>query len=209
MLFVRRCPGCGEPARLICHNCEAKLRFLAVDQGASHELSRHRARVLGLDGFQAVFSYDPLVSRIILAAKNGGRRDVLVQLAGWLLVGPQTPSVAGSGFELDVVTWVPASRQQLRRRGYDQGYVLARAVGHRIGVRPCRLLGRSSREAQAGRSRADRLGGPHLRVRRPCPARVLLIDDVATTGASLARASEVLRSGGAQSVHAGVIAVVE
>jgi predicted amidophosphoribosyltransferase len=76
-------------------------------------------------------------------------------------------------------------------------------------VRSCALLVREQREAQAGRSRADRLGGPHLRIRRPCPARVLLVDDVTTTGASLARAGEALRSGGARSVHGGVIAVVD
>lgn len=171
---------------------------------------------LGLDGLWATFAYDPLVSRLVLTAKNGGRRDLLVLYGRWLasVVDPPGASAGvdptgdlGGGF--DVVTWVPASRRQRRRRGYDQGQVLARAVGRPLGLPSRRLLGRTGPGAQAGRGRSDRLTGPGLRPLRASPSRVLLVDDVVTTGASMARAAAVLRQSGAAVVHAAAVAVVE
>jgi predicted amidophosphoribosyltransferase len=153
----------------------------------------------GLDWLDAAFAYDRLASRIVVAAKNGGRRDVLIQLAAWL-------PAAGGPF--DVVTWVPASRQRRRRRGYDQGRVLARHCGRRIGVGSRCLLARPRDDGRANRSRADRLAGPWFVATARCPPRVLLIDDVATTGASLVSAAGALRAVGARFVAASVLASV-
>ena len=61
-------------------------------------------------------------------------------------------------------------------------------------------------EGQTGRSRAERLMGPTLRPTGPSPARVVVIDDVTTTGASLSRAAMALRGAGARSVHALCVA---
>jgi predicted amidophosphoribosyltransferase len=161
-------------------------------------------RSLGLDGIVVMLAYDALVGRVVLAAKNGGRRDLLAVLGRNLAYETQA-RLPGPG-RFDVITWVPASRRQARRRGYDQGRLLAVATGRSLGVPARCLLARSRHEAQAGRSRTDRLQGPELRPRRPCPARVLLVDDVATTGASLARAAAVLRGAGARTVHGAVVA---
>ncbi|MDH4075469.1 MAG: phosphoribosyltransferase family protein, partial [Acidimicrobiia bacterium] len=218
---ARHCPACRRPARSICGRCLSALpRWAPVG-----EWSAPRARELGLDGFAALFVYAPPVARVILAAKNGGRHDLLAVLGHALahdLAGrPDLMSgvVGGDGIRheiggrgvggIDVVTWVPASRRQARRRGYDQGRELAGAVARPLGLRARPLLRRAGREAQAGRNRVDRLAGPSLLVRGRCsPARVLLVDDVATTGASLARAAAVLRAAGARSVHAAVVAAV-
>jgi len=234
MLLARHCPVCRRPARSICGPCLAALpRSVAPVAG---EWSGPPAAELGLDGLRALFAYEPPVARVILAAKNGGRHDLLAVLghalarqlftdavAGGVLgeknaVGSVnrrlfTDAVAGGGLGekvgVDVVTWVPASRHQARRRGYDQGRELAVAVARPLGVRARPLLRRAGREAQAGRNRVDRLVGPSFQARvRRCPARVLLVDDVATTGASLARAAAVLRAAGARSVSAAVVAAV-
>jgi predicted amidophosphoribosyltransferase len=125
---------------------------------------------------------------------------VLYQLAGWMPVLDEA---------VDVVAWVPASRNRRRQRGYDQGRVLARHAGRRLGVGHRRLLARPRRDAQAGRSRSDRLAGPLLVATGRCPPRILLVDDVSTTGASLANAAAVLRRAGARYVAAGVLAAVE
>jgi predicted amidophosphoribosyltransferase len=157
------------------------------------------AAVSGADSLDAAFGYGPLASRILLAAKNGGRRDVLYQLAGWMPVLDEA---------VDVVAWVPASRNRRRQRGYDQGQVLARHLGQRIGTRHRRLLARGRNDAQAHRSRVERLAGPRLLATGRCPPRVLLVDDVATTGASLASATAALRQAGARFVAASVLATV-
>lgn len=105
---------------------------------------------------------------------------------------------------VDVVTWVPTTPSRRRERGFDQGRLLAKAVATRL-QRPCRpLLRRGEGPAQTGRSRVERLQGPELSLRsRRCPsAGVLVVDDVVTTGATLAAASAVLRAAGSTSVHA-------
>lgn len=106
--------------------------------------------------------------------------------------------------EIDVVTWVPTTPSRRRQRGFDQGRVLATAVAHRL-HRPCRsLLRRREGPPQTGRSRLQRLHGPDLVVRtwRSPPPRVLLVDDVVTTGATMAAAAQVLSRAGTAAVHA-------
>ncbi len=213
MLLSRHCPVCRRPARSVCGPCLAALPRWAP-QGA---WSGPRVAELGLDRFSALYAYEPPVARLILAAKNGGRHDLLAVLGQALahdllsggVTGGRTRHQNGAGSGIDVVAWVPASRRHARRRGYDQGRELALAVARPLGLRARPLLRRTGREAQAGRNRVDRLVGPSVQVRcRHAPARVLLVDDVATTGASLARAAASLRAAGTRSVHAAVVAAV-
>lgn len=108
---------------------------------------------------------------------------------------------------LDVVTWVPTTTARRRARGFDQGRLLAEAVARRLGL-PCRpLLRRLAGPPQTGAGRHARLAGPRL-LPRPglVPARLLVVDDVVTTGATLSAGARALRSAGARSVGAVVAA---
>lgn len=193
MFLDRRCPGCRDPARRLCPRCLDALarRWPPVGSGA--------AAALGLDGLTALCRYGPWSRQAVLAAKNGGRGDVLRQLGSHLHPPP--------GLEVEVVTWVPASRGGRARRGYDQGQVLARALAHRLDVPARRLLGRRGGGAQTGANRAQRLAGPEVVALGPCPRGVLVVDDVCTTGTSLARSTAQLRQAGAVSVGAAVLAL--
>lgn len=151
-------------------------------------------------------------ARLLLAAKNGGRSDVLADLAD-LLVERLSPAVAATPGV--IVTWVPASGSRVRRRGFDQGRLLARRVAARLGVRAVATLRRAPGEAQANRTRRERLRGPRLHVRSrptsfgPGPGGTppfLVVDDVLTTGASLGAAARALRAAGAPIVHGAVLA---
>lgn len=156
---------------------------------------------VGVDRLVARHRYQGRPRSLLLAAKNGGRRHLLARWGADL-----ADLVVGLG-PFDVVTWVPASRQGVRQRSYDQGRLLARSAASTLGL-PCRrLLVRRPGPTRAGAGRADRLHGPDLRCPIRCPGRVLLIDDVVTTGSSLAAAAAALRHAGAESIVGSVVAV--
>ncbi|HUR17699.1 MAG TPA: phosphoribosyltransferase family protein [Acidimicrobiales bacterium] len=185
MLLPTVCPACGSPGPAPCERCRALVRFVAEAPAPA-----------GLDSFAALMRYEGAGREIVARLKYRNARSALAWLAGGMaaLVEPG---------EVDVVTWVPTTPSRRRQRGFDQGRLLASAVAARL-HRPCRrLLRRQEGPPQTGRSRSERLQGPELSVRfwRP-PHRVLLVDDVVTTGATMAAAASALRQAGAGTVHA-------
>ena len=106
-----------------------------------------------------------------------------------------------------VLVPVPLHPARLRRRGYNQAALLARALGVRAGLPVADVLERrGGRGTQVGRGRAARLEGlagvVRLREGSPAPARVLLVDDVITTGATLTACAQLLLASGSNDVDA-------
>lgn len=109
--------------------------------------------------------------------------------------------------EFDTVTWVPVSRKRLRKRGYDQAELLARGACRVWEVRPVRLLEKvRDNPPQSGLTEGAERWGNVKDVYRAVDAgvirgrRVLLIDDICTTGATLRECARVLREAGAAEV---------
>jgi ComF family protein len=116
--------------------------------------------------------------------------------------------------DFDAVVPVPMHRAKVRRRGYNQAELLARALSRRIGV-PCQtnLLAKTrDLDAQSKLPRAARsenVRGAFLASPRVKSRRILLVDDVCTTGATIrACAGELVRAGAAR-VAAAVVAKTE
>jgi competence protein ComFC len=150
----------------------------------------------------------PFVGRardVLLSFKYANRRQLSHHLAGLLVNRLLASGVRPDS--VDVVTWAPTSRRHRHRRGFDQAEMVARRVAAQLGV-PCRrLLEREGGVAQTGLDRATRLHGPVFRA-SPAAAgqRVLVIDDVITTGSTLRSAAGALDRAGARSVRRAAVA---
>lgn len=138
----------------------------------------------------------------------------------------ETPGYAGAYGELvadcvrenldgryDLIRWVPLSRKRLRERGYDQSRLLAEAVAARLGEAAVKTLekpkdvAKQSTAGSAEKRRANIAGA----YRVPDPGliagrRVLLIDDIVTTGATLSECARALRAAGAKEVVCAALA---
>jgi predicted amidophosphoribosyltransferase len=110
-----------------------------------------------------------------------------------------------------LITHVPATAAHIRERGYDQAALLARQLARRSGAQHAALLARSGKSHQLGATRYERLEQLKyaLRTRQPDlihGQRILLVDDVLTTGASIRAATAALQDAGAATVDVLVFA---
>lgn len=156
----------------------------------------------GIATCRAAFEYERAGRELVARFKYRNARSSLRFLASGMAAMVDRETV-------DAVTWAPTTKARRRARGYDQAQLLARAVARRLGL-PCRsFLARVPGPPQTGRDRWARRHGPHgprFVARRSPPPRVLLVDDVLTSGATVAAAARALRSAGADEVHVVVAA---
>jgi ComF family protein len=182
MLLERRCAGCGRAGRSPCPVCIGQLRAPTAGAGP-----------VGLAWCCSLFDYDDQGRALVVALKYRNRRDVAAALG----VGM---AALVDRHDVDLVTWAPTSAARRAARGYDQSRLLAVAVARALGRPRAGLLRRSRDRPQTGRPSAERRQGPTFTVRGRPSGRVLLIDDVVTTGATLSAAGRALRAAGATSV---------
>lgn len=153
----------------------------------------------GLVTCRAVLAYDASAREVLTGLKNRGERGRITGLADQL--AGLVPAVEGL-----IVTWAPTGGRRRRSRGYDQAELLARAVARRRGLPAASLLQRLPGPPQAGRTLLERRANPRFTARRICHRPVLVLDDVATTGATLSAAAAALRAVGVPEVHGLVVA---
>ncbi|MFZ4812580.1 MAG: ComF family protein [Ilumatobacteraceae bacterium] len=183
MVFSSSCSSCRQPGPEWCHACRFSLASAPV--------------VHLPHGVKAALPYDGAARSAVLALKYRNRRRVARYL-GALMVQRLGLREAR---RFDLVTWAPTSGRRAGQRGFDQAELLARHIARELGV-PCRrLLYRTHGTAQTGLTRSERLDGPDFRARRQRRSlRVLVVDDVVTTGATLLASAEALAAAGVTEV---------
>ena len=206
--YPRACAGCGDGPWPFCSACAADLRPIeppwCARCGMPSMLAVPACRDCPPDAVttaRAAFAYAGAAKQAIHRLKFARWRDVAGALGAALATTPVPP--------VDAVTWVPLARSRRAERGFDQARALAVATAGRLDLPAIRLLRRPSATApqatRSGRERRTAMRGAFGAVRTP-PARVLLVDDVLTTGATVAAAAEALRAAGAEEVHVRAVA---
>ncbi len=203
LLFPPKCVLCGKLLKKqetdICLSCR-------ID---SPECLDYRRKYPFLDGWASVWYYEGLARQSILRYKFRGTR-AYAQCYGRLLAMKLAQEFP-DGF--DVLTWIPISPKRLKKRGFDQVELLAQAVGRELGLQPKRFLKKiRDNPPQSGISghaqrRANVLGAYRVTDADEVKGkRILLLDDVMTTGATAGEAAKMLLTAGAQQVYCGAVA---
>ena len=171
--------------------------------------SRSKTTPQFLDSFAAVWYYEGSVRESLLRFKFYGARSYGNVYGRLLAMNVMETAEA----DFDVLTWIPVSPLRKLRRGYDQVELIARAAGRELGLEPVPTLKKirhnrpQSRISDGAKRRANVLGA--YRVIAPeqiSGKRILLLDDILTTGATMSEAARVLKTAGAKEVHSAAVA---
>lgn len=191
-LFPVPCAGCGAEGSALCAACASALeaRIGVTD-------------LPGVGPVTAALAYDGVARTMLLALKEPGRAGLAASLAAPFAVAATAALTAAPDA---VIAAIPSSRAARRRRGYEPVRLLATRAGIRLAqvFRPARP--HAAQKGLGVAERARNLEGVFALARPVDGQRMMLLDDVVTTGATLAAAAEVLRAGGAEVVGAAVLA---
>lgn len=202
LLFPNKCLLCGRlldrTETHLCHSCEADVpEALSLKQ-----------RIPFLSGAFALWYYEDNVRRSLIRFKFHHRRSYALGYGAVL-----APKLVEVHQKYDLIVWVPVSRQRKLKRGYDQVELIADALCKELGVTPAACLKKirhnppQSGIPSAAQRRANVLGAykvPHPEA--VAGKRILLLDDIITTGATISECAKTLLAAGAKEVYGVAVA---
>jgi len=209
LIYPPRCVLCDRLGSFLCDTCLAELPraegrrcdacWLPLRGPECTACAEHPAL---LSRLRCVFRYEGEVRRLVHAFKFGGHSAL-----GRALAARLARCYREQGLEADCIVSVPLTGARRRNRGYNQAGLLAREAGREIGLPVVEALRRRGNATpQAASATAEQRRANVAGVFQPAHRsevdgrRVLLIDDVATTGATLSACAGVLLSMGASEV---------
>jgi ComF family protein len=216
LLFPRWCVGCGREGDFLCSDCFKSLARITpplCPRCGRPQLNAVLCPVCvgwpaSIDGIRAPFRFDGAIRQAIHELKYNNLRAIAPLMGQWL-----ADYLAANPLPVEVLVPVPLHRKRLRERGYNQSRLLALELANLSGLplvedclvrdiyttpqaRTLNVDERRSNVADAFSCRDHRLQG----------RAVLLIDDVATSGATLDAGARALKASGASSVWGLVLA---
>ena len=203
VLFPQWCIGCGREGELICPSCRSLLIPITFPLCPSCG-----SQPAAIDGICSTFRFEGVIREAIHQFKYRNLRALAAPLAGLLMEYLTTSPLPG-----EVILPVPMHRKRLRERGYNQSGLLARELGRLTGlpvIDDC-LIRRRHTPPQTSTPTAEARWG-NIADAFACGdgrldgRRVLLIDDVSTSGATLNSCAAALKAAGATSVWGLVLA---
>ncbi|NLL39370.1 MAG: ComF family protein [Clostridiales bacterium] len=207
MFFPPRCTFCcrflKEKNSQICSECEKTLPLTGED---------NRLRGEFFSVCIAPLYYKDNVSKAVKRFKFSGKSHY-ARPFGDIMAEAVRQNLAG---EYDLITWVPLSRKRYRKRGYSQAELLAMSVAFRLDEVAADVLEKTkdtpAQSSLKGRARrkANVSGTYGVKEKELVKnKRILIIDDIITTGATLSECARVLLNAGAKKVMCAVLCRVE
>lgn len=204
LLFPPKCPFCRailkEHETLLCLECRKTLPW--TNEASRRQSFRH------IESCVSPLYYERDVRRSLLRYKFGGLRAYAPKYASLM-----AECIESCGLDFNLIAWAPLGPKRLRKRGYDQAGLLAQELSAHF-QKPCApLLFKTadnqpqSRAGSAEKRRANVSGVYRVAEAAPVKSqRILLVDDIVTTGATLSECARVLKAAGAKSVCAATLA---
>ncbi|MGF1470499.1 MAG: double zinc ribbon domain-containing protein [Rubrobacteraceae bacterium] len=208
LLFPQRCVACSKRASdLLCGGCFEALPYVGTPvcyrcgmptAFETFVCEECKGVDLGFVSARAPLRYEGVGKEIVHALKYRGYTRVVERLMVPLMIGV----VQGS---FDTVACIPLHRSRKRRRGFNQAELIAKAVAERMKI-PFSAKLEAVRQTRdqvelSAEARRKNVEGA-FRAQGPVRGKVLLVDDVFTTGATLSAGAEVLVRAGAAEVRA-------
>lgn len=196
LLFPPRCIFCREllsaQEQYICIGCSTK----------HYELSRPKAHKGAFyNEALAVYRYDGEVRRALHRFKfHGG-----VHMAEFFGT-KMAERVISANWQFDIIVSIPSHISKVHKKGYDHAFLLAEVVAQKTGVPFARLLRKTRRTKsmyglQPAQRRANIMDSIALKAGSDVKdKRILLVDDIITTGSTASECARVLKQAGAKSV---------
>ncbi|MDR2359986.1 MAG: ComF family protein [Oscillospiraceae bacterium] len=199
LIFPRRCIFCNAPsgADEICGYCKSRLPWWGKLENLGGDLP-----------ITAPFKYEGKARRALLDFKFHGRHSYARTFSALMETSVRDHYGADS---FDTITFVPLHRLRRLRRGYNQAELLANALSRKIGVQVTKTLTKPRRTtANSKLNSAQRSENVISAFRlkqgaRVSGKRILLVDDVCTTGATLQEAAKILMQAGAAQVMCAAV----
>jgi competence protein ComFC len=210
LFYPQRCVGCERRSGdVLCRACFEALPYVGRPVCGRCGLPTAFATFVceacknvdfGFETAKAPLEYEGVGKKIVHAIKYRGYRQVVEKLATPLML----QALLGDG-PFDAVVPVPLHHSRRRRRGFNQAELLARGVAERITATVSDTLEvvRSTGdqvELSAAQRRANVVGA--YKAKKPLRGKLLLVDDVFTTGATMSACAGALVNAGADEVHA-------
>ena len=205
------CASCSEPGYRLCPECFEKIKFLLGSRcdicgGVINEHVKRcrncKKKTPPYDGLVSLAIYDGVMRDCIHALKYDNNQSLGDTFSKWLV-----PLVHQNDWGLDMVTPVPLSAKRYRERGYNQSSLIARPLAARLHLKCIPFAVRRIRHtpSQVGLSAEERrlnvIGAFKAEEDLVIGKRILLVDDVMTTGATISSCAKALHDAGASAVY--------